>query len=113
MTGLAPCVVPGRMSAMSQHDCCDPEQMDGAQPAMPGALAVSAGPQACCLISATGRVPAATPSTQGPSVAARQDVSTTAVPAVVSAPVTSTRIALHDYHARSSPSSFLNTVLLI
>lgn len=112
IAGLAPCVVPGRLSAMSEHDCCDPAQVEGVQVAAATTPVMTEGPRACCLMSATSRVPTSIPAGQSPNVV-RQNVPDAPAVRTLGIPDTGSRVAFSDYRARSAPRPPLVTVLLI
>ena len=112
MAGLAPCVMPTRLSALSEHDCCDPAQVEADQAGAAATPVMTTGPQACCLVSSTSRVPASIPAGQGPNVV-RQDVPDSPAVPTVGMPDPLSSVAFSHYRARSAPRPPLVTVLLI
>ncbi len=66
VAGVGPCVLPGRVSAMTLHDCCDPDQTEAVQAADAPATVLTSGPADCCLVSPGAQPPATMPVSRVP-----------------------------------------------
>jgi hypothetical protein len=97
---------------MSSHDCCDPDQMDATGAVDRAAATLTAGTPACCVVSTTGQVPAAT-LVASPAGLQRMDVAAVAAAFASPGAASLPRITTRDLRSRSAPRSPLVPVLLI
>jgi len=112
VSGVAPCGAAVVVSAASDHDCCDPGQVE-TDSGIPPSASLAAGLPDCCVASADTRTPQVPPAARHAELDQRACTPALVTPSPFAAPMSPSRDDLRDHRARSAPRPSLVTVLLI